>query len=80
MPRMQQYLSTNGPWSQLVKLNNIALRGLENNQPVKLNQRLTLTPLQVPHRDEYTETVGGYYAKNQTGGLCLARCDVFCQQ
>lgn len=58
MPRMKTYLQTNGPWSQLVALNNIELRTLQNDSSVILNSELKITPLLVPHRDEYSETVG----------------------
>ncbi|MBL7694969.1 MAG: hypothetical protein JNK91_08995 [Ferruginibacter sp.] len=58
MPRMKEYLRSNGPWSQLVLLNNIALRSLANDSTIILNASLRITPLQVPHRDEYSETVG----------------------
>ncbi len=58
MPRMRKFLETNGPWDQLVELGNITLRNLAAGETVKLNERLSLTPLLVPHRDEYSETVG----------------------
>lgn len=58
MPRMQEYLSTNGPWDQLVRYHNIELKPLQNAQPVSLGDSLSVTPIQVPHRDEYSETVG----------------------
>lgn len=58
MPRMREYLSSAGPWDQLVALENIALTPLADGTAVRLNDRLTVTPLMVPHRDEYTETVG----------------------
>lgn len=58
MPRMREFLGTNGPWSQLVSLNNIALRPLEHGVRVLLNKRISITPLLVPHRDEYSETIG----------------------
>jgi pyrroloquinoline quinone biosynthesis protein B len=58
MPRMREYLATNGPWEQLVRLGNIELRPLEDGVPLHLNQRITVTPFRVPHRDEYSETVG----------------------
>jgi len=58
MPRMYRYLEDNGPWSQLVKLNNISLRTIKDGKPVVLNERITVTPFLVPHRDEYTETAG----------------------
>lgn len=57
MPRMLEYLSSNGPWSQLVSLGNIDLRRLEHDTPIRLNE-LSVTPFLVPHRDEYSETVG----------------------
>lgn len=58
MPRMLEFLSTNGPWDQLVKLRNISLKPLVDGQPIQLNPRLSITPFTVPHRDEYSETVG----------------------
>ena len=58
MPRMKSYLETNGPWSQLVALNNIELKALTNDSVINLNETLKVTPLLVPHRDEYSETVG----------------------
>ncbi|MDG1904639.1 MAG: MBL fold metallo-hydrolase [Arenicella sp.] len=57
MPRMQEFLSSNGPWSQLVELENIQLKPLRHKQPQKLEQ-ISVTPFLVPHRDEYSETVG----------------------
>jgi len=57
MPRMRTFLSENGPWSQLVDYGNIALKPLEADAPVALGE-LSVTPLRVPHRDEYSETVG----------------------
>ncbi len=58
MPRMRAYLSSNGPWSQLVEYGNIALHELAADKAVRLNRRITVTPILVPHRDEYSETVG----------------------
>jgi pyrroloquinoline quinone biosynthesis protein B len=58
MPRMGEFLRTHGPWSQLVRYGNIALRPLEDGVPVRLNERLTVTPLRVPHRQEFSEVVG----------------------
>ena len=58
MPRMRAFLTDNGPWDQLVRLENIRLETLEAGVPVALSARLSVTALQVPHRDEYSETVG----------------------
>jgi pyrroloquinoline quinone biosynthesis protein B len=57
MPRMEAFLRANGPWELLVRLGNVELRALAAGAPVRLNGRLTVTPLLVPHRDEYSETV-----------------------
>jgi len=57
MPRMRDFLEHNGPWDQLVRLHNIALQPVEDGQEVKLNERISVTPVIVPHRDEYSETV-----------------------
>lgn len=58
MPRMKKYLETNGPWSQLVTNKNISLTQIEKEQSISLTPNLMVTPFLVPHRDEYTETVG----------------------
>ena len=58
MPRMKQFLETNGPWDQLIKLNNISIQKINDSVLVQLNERLSITPFLVPHRDEYSETVG----------------------
>lgn len=58
MPRMETFLRSNGPWDQLVRLGNVELRTLEAGTRTPLSERIAVTPLLVPHRDEYSETVG----------------------
>ena len=58
MPRMKNYLETNGPWDQLVANQNIALTEMKNERAITLTPKLKVTPFLVPHRDEYSETVG----------------------
>ena len=58
MPRMYYFLESNGPWSQLVELEQIKLQRITAGNPVELNERLTVVPILVPHRDEFSETVG----------------------
>ena len=58
MPRMKSFLEENGPWSQLVQLNNISIKNLKNEQPIELTKNVMVTPFLVPHRDEFSETVG----------------------
>lgn len=65
MPRMKTYLETNGPWSQLVKLNNIKIDPIQADEEITLSSNVKIKPLLVPHRDEYSETVG-YIIKGPT--------------
>ena len=58
MPRMKKFLEENGPWSQLVELENISLQQLKSDSAINLNKNIKVTPFLVPHRDEFSETVG----------------------
>jgi pyrroloquinoline quinone biosynthesis protein B len=73
MPRMAAFLRGNGPWSQLVELGNIELREVPHSryrfppleseawrpsEPQFLSSNIAVTAIPVPHRDEYSETVG----------------------
>lgn len=58
MPRMKIYLEQNGPWSQLVDFENISLIEQQHDSTIQLSDKLSVTPFLVPHRDEYSETVG----------------------
>jgi pyrroloquinoline quinone biosynthesis protein B len=56
--RMTAFLAGNGPWELLVRLGHIAPRTIAPEAPVELAPGLSVTPLLVPHRDEYTDTFG----------------------
>jgi pyrroloquinoline quinone biosynthesis protein B len=58
MPKFYNFILNNGPWNQLVELNNVKLNKIYNREKVILHNNLSFTPIQVPHRDEYSETVG----------------------
>ena len=58
MPRMADFLMKNGPWSQLISLENIKLFPIVANESVNFKSEIIITPLLVPHRDEFSETVG----------------------
>jgi pyrroloquinoline quinone biosynthesis protein B len=58
MPRMKDFLQQHGPWSQLVNNRNIALQDLADQKEISLSNKLTVIPFTVPHRDEFSETVG----------------------
>ena len=58
LPKMSNFLKTNGPWSQLVDINNIKIQNLSFGLKTNELRNITVTPIQVPHRDEYSETAG----------------------
>ncbi|MFI5219963.1 MAG: MBL fold metallo-hydrolase [Bacteroidia bacterium] len=58
LPRMKVFLETNGPWSQLVKLNNIVLNPLSEDAVLLLSEKIKVETFRVPHRDEFSETAG----------------------
>ncbi|QIQ85289.1 MBL fold metallo-hydrolase [Erythrobacter sp.] len=58
MERMAAFLRDNGPWSQLVKQGNIALTEMAEGAFTVLSDDFGVLPIRVPHRDEYSETVG----------------------
>lgn len=64
-PRMISFLERNAPWSQLVSLGNIALQPLARD-PVPLPAGVRVTPISVPHRDEFTDTLGFVIAGPRT--------------
>lgn len=56
-PRMARFLRENGPWSQLVALRNVVIREMQPDREIALTDRLWVTPIRVPHRDELSDTV-----------------------
>ena len=75
MPRFFDFISNNGPWDQLVSLNNIKLQRIFNNEKVILHNNLSFTPILVPHRDEYSETVGYIIEGNRKKALYIPDID-----
>jgi len=56
--RMAGFLTKNAPWSALVAEGRIALAVLEPDRPLALPHGLRVTAFTVPHRDEFSDTVG----------------------
>ncbi len=56
--RMGDFLANNGPWSQLVKYQNISIHLLEPGKEISLTPGVSVTSFRVPHRDEYSDTLG----------------------
>ena len=57
MEKMSSFLKKNGPWSQLVTNNNISLIKIKSDLEFELNNKILITPILVPHREDYSETV-----------------------
>ena len=57
-PRMADFLRRNGPWSQLVEMGNIELVETPPGEAVDLGEGVRVEFLAVPHRDEFSDTVG----------------------
>ena len=67
MPRMKKFLEKNGPWSQLVSLQNISIIELRNESKISIDSNVIVQPVEVPHRAEFSETVGyKIYGPNKT--------------
>lgn len=58
LPLLAEFLSTNGPWDQLVNYGNITLNVLTSSESVEFSDRLSVMAYEVPHRREYAETAG----------------------
>lgn len=56
--KMESILQEHVPWKQLVELKNIEIHPLKSAQPVTLESEVTIMPIEVPHRNEYSETFG----------------------
>ena len=56
LPKMANFLKTNGPWSQLVEINNINIKKINFDKTTYHLENISVLPIKVPHRDEYSET------------------------
>lgn len=74
-PRMAEFLRTNGPWSQLVSMKNIALVEMSPGEVRQLDEGVEVQAFQAPHRDEYADTLGFLITGPQTRILYLPDTD-----
>ncbi|WP_288339349.1 MBL fold metallo-hydrolase [uncultured Roseivirga sp.] len=75
MPKMKTFLEENGPWNQLVSLNNISINPMQDSTLVELSKDISVMPFTVPHRDEYSETVGFKIQINQKSVVFIPDID-----
>ncbi|WP_109298912.1 MBL fold metallo-hydrolase [Aquimarina sp. AU474] len=71
MPKMKTFLETNGPWSQLVALRNIIIHPIKEDSVLSITKSLRVISFKVPHRDEYSETVGYKIIGNHKSALFI---------
>lgn len=57
-PKMKKMLETAAPWRQLVDLGNIHVKELQAGKAVRINEIVAIRPVEVPHRNEFSETYG----------------------
>ncbi len=58
MPRFNKFITQNGPWSQLIDLENITLKTLSTDSIEQLSENYSIKTFSIPHRDEFSETAG----------------------
>jgi pyrroloquinoline quinone biosynthesis protein B len=75
MPKMKSFLEINAPWSQLVSLKNIKLMPLASDSTIQLSKNIQIKPIMVPHRDEFSETVGYIISTHQKKVLFIPDID-----
>jgi len=75
MPRMKDFLTNNGPWNQLITRKNVKLYEMEDEESVQLSESIEVTPFLVPHRDEYSETVGYRISGSNKSALFIPDID-----
>jgi pyrroloquinoline quinone biosynthesis protein B len=57
-PRMAAFLAENAPWELLLRGGHVVPETFAPDVAVELSADLRVTPLEVPHRAEYTDTFG----------------------
>ena len=75
MPRMKTFLENNGPWNQLINMNNVSLVEMTHRKEIVLTPAIKVTPFLVPHRDEFSETVGYVIAGPKKKALFIPDID-----
>jgi len=58
MPKMKNFLINNSQTNHLIENDNICLIDLFEDKAININDDLSVTPFDVPHRNELSETVG----------------------
>lgn len=73
--QMAEFLSTNGPWSLMVEEGRLVLDPLEYDTWRRVSPALEVKAVPVPHRHEYSDTVGFVFRGPQRSLLYLPDID-----
>ncbi len=74
-PRMAEYLSSNGPWSLLVDEGRIYFPEVPTDEPFEVDEWLSARMIPVPHRPEFSDTVGFVFRGPQSSILYVPDVD-----
>lgn len=75
MPEMAEFIQTNEPWKFYHEEDYFRLNNLKDGDSVRLAEHLTISPIHVPHRSEFTETVGYHIAGLKASVLYIPDID-----
>ncbi|WP_425390590.1 MBL fold metallo-hydrolase [Ekhidna sp.] len=75
LPKMSDFIKSNGPWSQLVNLKNIVPITLTEDSAITVSDGVSVEVFAVPHRDEYSETAGFKVLSGDKGFLFIPDID-----
>ncbi len=56
--KLKDFLNTNQPWKLLVDNNNIKINTFEFEKEINLSNNLNIIPVEIPHRQELSDTAG----------------------
>ncbi|MEN8145129.1 MAG: MBL fold metallo-hydrolase [Gemmatimonadota bacterium] len=73
--RMASFLENNGPWSLLVEEGRLVPQRLATNVWIRIDEHLEVMALPVPHRQEYSDTVGFVFRGSERQILYLPDID-----
>lgn len=74
-PRMADFLRTNGPWSLMVEQERLLLEALPLGDWYRVDPELEVRAVPVPHRQEYSDTVGFVFRARHRALLYLPDVD-----
>ncbi len=75
MPRMKNYIENNSLFNQLIENENIQLYPIRNDLEIETSNNIFITPFEVPHRNELSETVGFKIKGSRTSVVYLPDID-----